>query len=87
MEQLLLDSQLQVMMRRHHLFMVQEWLNIHLLNIQVQGGYQGLNDYDVQINGYDIRATTSADDPFSLGRPFGMGCIPRTVLLLLKRLR
>ena len=35
-------------------------------NIQVQGGYQGLNDYDVQINGYDIRATTSADDPYSL---------------------
>ena len=39
-------------------------------NIQVQGGYQGLNDYDVQINGYDIRATTSADDPFSLDDPW-----------------
>ena len=35
-------------------------------DIQVEGGYQGLNDYDVVINGYDIRATTSNDDPYSL---------------------
>ena len=38
-------------------------------DIQVTGGYQGLNDMDLIINGYDIRATTDNDDPYSLNLP------------------
>ena len=38
-------------------------------DIQVVGGYQGLNDMDLIINGYDIRATTDNDDPYSLNLP------------------
>ena len=38
-------------------------------DIQVVGGYQGLNDMDLVINGYDIRATTDNDDPYSLNLP------------------
>ena len=38
-------------------------------DIQVAGGYQGLNDMDLIINGYDIRATTDNDDPYSLNLP------------------
>ena len=38
-------------------------------DIQVVGGYQGLNDMDLVINGYDIRPTVSSDDPYSLNIP------------------
>ena len=38
-------------------------------DIQVEGAGQWLTDYDVIINGYDIRSTTSSDDPYSLNLP------------------